>query len=252
MARRTAFTLVELLVVVAIVALLIAILLPALSKARDAAKDTICKTRQRQIAQAFIMYATEYGDYLPPGKSNQMYSGNMFSNWTHYMVFEGVEYLGKHAGDHPSSNTFPEVYACPSADRASSMVGGSFGRYEGRSPVCYVPFGGTISEGSTWRRLSQTPSSRVLLFEKTDQAILGYHSEEHLRLLPWHPVDKYIADGYFAQRHGYSGVVNLGGLGELPDTTQNLSFVDGHVSSLRVAKLYERYTTSSRWYDQLD
>jgi len=64
-AAARAFTLVELLVVISIVALLIAILLPALRNARAEAKRVMCKSNQRQLGMAFVMYAQDFKDYLP-------------------------------------------------------------------------------------------------------------------------------------------------------------------------------------------
>jgi prepilin-type N-terminal cleavage/methylation domain-containing protein/prepilin-type processing-associated H-X9-DG protein len=62
---RPAFTLVELLVVVAIIALLIAILLPSLASAREKAQRAKCATNLRTLAGADFMYAQDYNGFVP-------------------------------------------------------------------------------------------------------------------------------------------------------------------------------------------
>jgi prepilin-type N-terminal cleavage/methylation domain-containing protein len=69
---RGAFTLVELLVVIAVIALLIAILMPALARARQAALRVQCASNLRQIGLGMRAYAVENRDALPtwPGHWN--------------------------------------------------------------------------------------------------------------------------------------------------------------------------------------
>ena len=67
--RTTAFTLVELLVVIGIIAVMIAILLPSLIKAREDARRVVCLSHVRQLTQAALLYAGDNGGTLPEAAS---------------------------------------------------------------------------------------------------------------------------------------------------------------------------------------
>jgi prepilin-type N-terminal cleavage/methylation domain-containing protein/prepilin-type processing-associated H-X9-DG protein len=72
--RPSAFTLVELLVVIGIISILIGILLPVMSRAREAANNTKCLANLRTLGQAMVMYSNTSKDWLPnmnpPGTVN--------------------------------------------------------------------------------------------------------------------------------------------------------------------------------------
>ncbi len=62
--QRGAFTLIELLLVVAIIALLVSILLPALASARKAARMSVCLSNQKQLGVAMHTYANDFSDHI--------------------------------------------------------------------------------------------------------------------------------------------------------------------------------------------
>ena len=70
------FTLIELLVVVAIIGILASMLLPSLGKARQEAYRAVCKSNQKQLGMAFVMYE-DTSDGLWPSNSTDGFS---FSN----------------------------------------------------------------------------------------------------------------------------------------------------------------------------
>ena len=65
MKKQKAFTLIEMLVVVAIIALLIAILLPSLSKARELSRQTACSANVSGIGKSCYIYQSDNLDVWP-------------------------------------------------------------------------------------------------------------------------------------------------------------------------------------------
>lgn len=65
MNHRAAFTLIELIVVIAIMAILASLLLPALSKAKEAGRGTACLSNLHQIGLALQIYVSENKNRLP-------------------------------------------------------------------------------------------------------------------------------------------------------------------------------------------
>lgn len=64
--RHRAFTILELLTVIAILGLLMAILVPSLSSARRSAKTNVCLSHLKGIGNSFVVYLNENEDFFPP------------------------------------------------------------------------------------------------------------------------------------------------------------------------------------------
>lgn len=71
--RQRAFTLVELLIVIAIIAILAAMLMPVLNKAQQRALNIGAVNNIRQLAVAWKMYSTDNNNYLPPDRDGEKY-----------------------------------------------------------------------------------------------------------------------------------------------------------------------------------
>lgn len=110
---RRAFTLVELLVVIAVVAILAAVLLPALSRAKESARRAACASNLRQIILAALMYADEQEDRFPaqPGGDGLAMRAAGGDGTNYYDLL--IPYVNH-----------PRVWLCPSAQ---SEPGGLMG-----------------------------------------------------------------------------------------------------------------------------
>lgn len=67
---KSAFTLVEMLVVIAVILILAGMLLPALNKAREKARQSNCENNLHQFSVAVMLYKQDHRDNMPPWLSS--------------------------------------------------------------------------------------------------------------------------------------------------------------------------------------
>lgn len=170
--RRAAFTLIEVLVVVAIIALLIAIMMPSLRQAKEQSKVTVCLANLNTIGKAVMAYITNEKDKFPfapgneaeypggPWVSSSYYGGNSsatYYNPASYPAFAAEKkpinkyiYKSKIGSAIPAAGTSGplRVFECPSDD------GARWNQYlnQGLQEVttCYQEIGTSYDENSIW------------------------------------------------------------------------------------------------------
>jgi prepilin-type processing-associated H-X9-DG protein/prepilin-type N-terminal cleavage/methylation domain-containing protein len=123
---KTAFTLVELLVVISIIALLLAILMPSLQKARSHAVTIICKTRLKDISTAVGLYILDNNNELPSctkwdAVSNGWVRGYRWMNKIGRYQGRKTSGTEKELGGLAGVDSF-ELYRCPTQDKFTGLA----------------------------------------------------------------------------------------------------------------------------------
>lgn len=214
----SAFTLVELLVVISVISLLIAILLPALATARSVARMTQCASNQRQIGVATANYTTDdKNEAVQPFQAG----GNGFRmNLLELYLDRGR--VPTSAG--ATTRVFSLAFICP--DNPATPVADATGGYS-QQFMSYRPNQHLVVSNPTAASGSQIvdvvrvssiarPSNKLTLVE----AVVSYNSAgAHLRTVA---SDSTTNQGFF-----HLGRANA----KFFDGSMNVLFVDGHVQS---------------------
>jgi prepilin-type N-terminal cleavage/methylation domain-containing protein/prepilin-type processing-associated H-X9-DG protein len=231
---RAAFTLVELLVVVAIVAVLIALLLPVLNRAHESARRIACASNLRQLATGFIGYQSGNGGRYPAqATSNVAFRPD---DWIFWQTGRDLEdsaiapYLGHN----------PEVFRCPSdeVDHRQRIGNG----VDGATPDPYR-YSYTFNAELWIAQVRMPVRSRVMRPYRPSEVILLMEEDELTvyegRFMPslfggasmGARVENMLANRHDSSRHPGWPDADLRVFGERPDRDDrgNVAFTDGHV-----------------------
>jgi prepilin-type N-terminal cleavage/methylation domain-containing protein/prepilin-type processing-associated H-X9-DG protein len=221
---RWAFTLIEVLVVVAVIALLVAILLPSLSRARQTARRAGCASNLRGLALAQLTYADAHADQLvAAGEGSYDEQGS----WLSALEKVGGQELARRCpDDHSPYFETPYTEFEPPVLRKTSYGINNF-----VSPT-HAPLG-----KKPLRRLSQIRrTSSVIQFtelaETGTYAVADHlHVQEFYRPLTPDATPARVSTQMPIGRHG----------GKPKDWTgvANYSFFDGHAEPLPLDAVYK-------------
>ncbi len=243
----SAFTLIEVLVVVAIISLLVSVLLPSLTKARDRARAVVCLSNLHRLGHATVFYTNTYKVH-PPFRLQKVLnrSTGMWADYTNrygrkgprwqwfmdYGVGAVINAGGVAAGSDEMTN---DLFLCPSLKGAyeRNIRNGAYGynyQYLGNSRESSIP--GEYANWPVGMGRIKAPGRTVLIGDSRGAGIS--HGQHSYTLDP-----PRLAIEVGATKFG-PGVSDAGGRADLAyspvegrhNGRGNVAFTDGHARAM--------------------
>lgn len=215
--RKQAFTLIELLIVVAIISILAAILFPVFARARESARRTSCLSNMKQIGTAWLMYAQDYDEKAVLAVHYDSSTGDEIA-WDFRLDWSEVDYSDPNPTPKASAGLLDsyakngQIHSCP------SFYGEAWGRpHTGYAyNTTYIggegPWGGGPLMRESVHLAAITDAAGTAIFAEG-----GYgnpvNAQNYLRA----PSDPYNSVGKVHFRH---------------NGTANVAYADGHVKNV--------------------
>lgn len=233
--RNKAFTLIELLIVIAIVAILAGMLLPVLNLAREKARGASCQSKHKQIGTGILMYVTDYDYYSIANETG------IKGKW-------GLE-IGPYVGNNESNDTEraknlvkSKLFRCPSEDGSNDA---SFGIAElaGGFSIAYNPLCG-FSNSNGQFRLKMNRAARPSSTHLVNDSPMGY-----IKNVP--ALSGFVSQFLYSQ-NGFGTVNGIAPLVQILPRRHgknlNVLYLDGHVANVSKNFVKEKDMIASEIY----
>lgn len=181
--QRQAFTLVEMLVVIAIIGILLSLILPAVQAARETSRRGACMFHLAQIGQALQQYAAAH-EVLPSGSVAAQGPVHSTASGYHHNWLAAIlpyldqpslyNHLDRSLGVYDAKNAsvrshYLAILACPTDMRSRQAAGSNYAacHHDVEAPIDETNTGAfVLNRGITWEEITDGGSQTILVGEK--------------------------------------------------------------------------------------